>query len=97
MGEPMMSLKNKALIASALALAIAGATSAEAAKVKCYGIAKAGQNDCASEANHHDCSGHSPKDNDPNEYKNVASVEQCKAKGGFLSEGGKHEKITEEK
>ncbi|MFO0374393.1 MAG: DUF2282 domain-containing protein [Alphaproteobacteria bacterium] len=34
---------------------------------KCYGVAKAEKNDCASKAAGHICAGHAKKDNDPNE------------------------------
>ncbi len=33
---------------------------------KCYGVAKAGQNDCG--ANGHSCQGQATKDGDPNEW-----------------------------
>lgn len=35
---------------------------------KCYGVAKAHKNDCASKANKHSCSGRAKIDNDPNEW-----------------------------
>ncbi|MGH1375229.1 MAG: BufA1 family periplasmic bufferin-type metallophore [Alphaproteobacteria bacterium] len=35
---------------------------------KCYGVVKAGKNDCASKANKHSCSGQSKIDGDPNEW-----------------------------
>lgn len=35
---------------------------------KCYGVVKAGENDCASKANKHSCSGLSKVDGDPNEW-----------------------------
>jgi uncharacterized membrane protein len=92
-----MNLKNTTWLASAFAMAIAGATNAQAEKVKCYGVAKAGHNDCASVYNHHSCQGHATKDNDPHEYKLVESEEQCKAMGGTLTEGGMQDKIREQK
>ena len=52
-------------------------------KVKCYGIAKAGQNDCASADGSHSCAGHATKDNDPNEWK-YATDSTCKEMGGTL-------------
>ena len=44
---------------------------AATAQEKCYGIAKAGQNDCASKNGSHSCAGHAKTDNDPNEWKKV--------------------------
>jgi uncharacterized membrane protein len=42
-------------------------------KVKCYGIAKAGKNDCASAS--HGCAGAAKTDNDPAEWKYEAAPE----------------------
>jgi uncharacterized membrane protein len=53
-------------IASAFATAVslAALAPAQAADMeKCYGVAKAGKNDCA--AGSHSCAGHATKDNDP--------------------------------
>jgi len=79
--------KRQALLASALAAACAVAmTSAHAAdegkdKEKCYGVAKAGKNDCASANGTHSCAGQSKKDNDPNAWKYVAKG-TCEKMGG---------------
>jgi uncharacterized membrane protein len=77
------------LIRSALigiiALGAAGATTAEAQstpKEKCYGVSKAGQNECARGAN--TCAGTSKIDNDPNAWKLVAKG-TCEKMGGKLS------------
>ena len=74
----------EAAIASVLALGFATAVSAqtvpeEKAKDKCYGIAKAGQNDCA--AGKHACAGQSTVDNDPVSWKYVARG-TCEKIGG---------------
>jgi len=58
----------------------------EAAKDKCYGIAKAGENGCA--ANGHSCQGQSKTDNDPSEWKYVAKGE-CESMGGSTTAGKK--------
>ena len=50
-------------------------------KEKCYGISKAGQNDCANAAGTHACSGQSKKDNDPGDWKYVAKG-TCEKMGG---------------
>ena len=75
-------------LASALALAIgpAHAADAKAAQEKCYGIAKAGQNDCAAGA--HSCAGQGKADNDANDWKYVAKG-SCEKMGGSLSAGAK--------
>jgi uncharacterized membrane protein len=48
-------------------------------KEKCYGIAKAGQNDCGTAT--HTCAGKAKKDNAPDEWKYVAKG-TCAKLGG---------------
>lgn len=64
-----------------------GDAAAEDTKVKCYGIAAAGENDCASAGNN-SCAGTSTVDNDPLAWKVVESAEACEAAGGSLEPGG---------
>jgi len=77
--------KRQALIAAALATVcaatgtIASAADKPAEKEKCYGIAKAGQNDCATGA--HACSGQAKSDNMATEWKYVAKG-TCEKAGG---------------
>jgi uncharacterized membrane protein len=60
-------------LASALALGLVGQAAAQAKeKEKCYGIAKAGQNDCANLSGSHSCAGQSKVDMAPDEWKYVA-------------------------
>lgn len=60
-------------LASALALGLAGPAAAQAKeKEKCYGIAKAGQNDCANLSGSHSCAGQSKADMSADEWKYVA-------------------------
>ncbi len=61
-------------LASLMALGLAGNVAAQdkAAKEKCYGIAKAGQNDCANLSGTHSCAGQSKVDNSADEWKYVA-------------------------
>ena len=76
--------KRHALLATALAtVCIAGLGNAQAAdeKEKCYGIAKAGQNDCATATGSHSCAGQAKKDKDANEWKYVAKG-TCEKAGG---------------
>ena len=80
--------KRQALLATALAtVCITGAAhaaDAPADKEKCYGVAKAGQNDCATASGSHSCAGQSKKDNDPAEWKYVAKG-TCEKAGGKLT------------
>jgi uncharacterized membrane protein len=66
-------------IGGLLALGAAGAQAADDAKEKCYGVAMAGQNDCA--ANGHSCAGQAKTDKDPAEWKNVEKG-KCAEMGG---------------
>ena len=52
-----------------------------ASKEKCYGVSKAGQNDCADSAGKHACAGQSKADNDPLDWKYVA-MGTCAKIGG---------------
>jgi uncharacterized membrane protein len=75
----------QAALAGLLAIGVAGATLAQPAAPKgetekCYGIAKAGQNDCGTAK--HACAGQGAKvDKDPNEWKYVAKG-TCEKVGG---------------
>ena len=78
--------KTQLLLSAALA-GIMVSTAAQAAdeaaptKVKCYGIAKAGKNACASANGSHACMGLATADNDPNEFAD-ATAEECEKAGG---------------
>ena len=66
-------------------LASAGhAIAADEAKEKCFGITKAGKNDCGSKASKHSCAGQSKVDNDPNDFKLVPAG-SCEKMGGKLT------------
>jgi uncharacterized membrane protein len=86
-------------LASALALGLAGPAAAQdmAAKDKdkCYGIAKAGQNDCANLSATHACAGLAKADNDAADWKYVAKG-TCKAMKG-LSEAQAKAKVAMKK
>ena len=92
--ERPMNLKNVALAAAVGSLvslgmstaSFAGEMGAKEGKEKCYGVAKAGKNDCA--ANGHSCAGQSKVDNDPTEWKYVPKGE-CEKMGGTTSAGKK--------
>lgn len=80
-------MKHSTAISAALAASLAlGATlatpAAAAGKEKCYGVALAGQNDCANLAGTHSCAGQSTVDNDPGEWK-IVPKGTCKDLGGL--------------
>lgn len=84
---------NKTLLCAAIAGVFAAtAITAQAAdknadKEKCYGIAKAGKNDCKTASGSHSCAGHATKDNDPNEW-NFVNKGECEKMGGSLETAG---------
>ena len=75
------------IVSSALARAALGlvaplaAQDKPAAKERCYGIAKAGQNDCANLSGTHSCAGQSKTDMAPDEWKYVAKGTCTQMKG----------------
>ena len=84
-------MDQQAMIRSALmglvALGVAGASTVQAQqaagpKEKCYGVSKAGQNECAAGKN--SCAGTSKVDNDPYAWKLVAKG-TCEKMGGKLA------------
>jgi len=81
--------KRHALVAAALASVCAANASAAGQmdtqakdQDKCYGAAKAGQNDCGTLV--HACAGQASKDNDPAEWKYVPKG-SCEKVGGKLN------------
>ncbi|HUL95811.1 MAG TPA: DUF2282 domain-containing protein [Usitatibacter sp.] len=88
-----MSQRIAVLTAVAGVLALAGASGAAAHdppaladRDKCYGIAKAGQNDCGTAR--HTCAGKATRDNAPDDWKYVPRG-TCGKAGGRTSPGGK--------
>ncbi|GHG05247.1 BufA1 family periplasmic bufferin-type metallophore [Thalassotalea marina] len=83
---------NKQLLASVALAAVLSSTvvtPVEAAgKEKCYGVAKAGQNDCGNLAGTHSCAGQSTVDNDPGEWK-LVDKGTCEKIGGMLKKEAK--------
>ena len=84
-----MDDNKRRLLASAVAgLLVAGMAPAAHAqdkgKEKCYGIAKAGQNDCGTAT--HTCAGKATKDKSPDEWKYVPKG-TCEKAGGKTSPG----------
>ena len=76
-------------LASAMALGLVGQAAAQdKGKEKCYGIAKAGQNDCANLSGSHSCAGQTKMDSDPADWKYVAKG-SCKDMKGMTAEEAK--------
>jgi uncharacterized membrane protein len=87
-----------AAIAGLFALGAAGGAALaqdKAGQEKCWGVAKAGQNDCGSNKTAHSCAGQSKKDYDANDFK-MTKAGSCVKMGGSL-EQGKPGKLAMEK
>jgi uncharacterized membrane protein len=74
-----------AILALATSQVHAQASDSKEPKEKCYGIAKAGQNDCGTAR--HSCAGKAARDNAPDEWKYVPKG-TCEKMGGKTSAGG---------
>jgi uncharacterized membrane protein len=88
-------LKNHRLVvssalASVLALGLAGGAAAQAKdgakNEKCYGVAKAGQNDCANLSGTHSCAGQAKTDMSLDEWKYVPAGTCTSLKGKTAAE-----------
>ncbi|MEG3637700.1 BufA1 family periplasmic bufferin-type metallophore [Magnetococcus sp. PR-3] len=70
------------VFAGALALAASGAVTGTAeAGVKCFGVAKAGENDCGNASGTHMCAGKAIKDYSGDEWKEMDAVKCVQMKG----------------
>jgi uncharacterized membrane protein len=84
-------MDQKTLVAAAVAGLFAlgaqgGALAQGKDQEKCWGVAKAGQNDCGSNKTAHSCAGHSKMDYDPDDFK-VVKAGTCVQMGGSLMQG----------
>ncbi len=85
-------MDQKTLVAAAVAGLFALGASASAMaqdkmkQDKCWGVSKAGQNDCGSNATAHSCAGHSKAEYDVNDFKMVKGG-TCVEMGGSLKQG----------
>jgi len=70
----------------ALGMVSGSALAQDKGQEKCWGVAKAGQNDCGSNKTAHSCAGHSKMDYDPNDFK-VVKTGTCVQMGGSLMQG----------
>ncbi len=81
--QKMLSLA----IGGLLALGLAGAANAADKKMdmeQCFGIAKAGKNDCSSNKSAHSCAGQATRNNDPMDFVAVPKGTCDKIAGGML-------------
>lgn len=78
-----------ATAATLMSMTLMGTPVAAQEKEKCFGIAKAGQNDCASVSGTHSCAGQSKVDMDKMEWKYVAKGTCKDMKGLTLDEAKK--------
>jgi uncharacterized membrane protein len=85
-------MNQSAMIAAAAATLLSTVLAATPAvaqeKEKCYGIAKAGQNDCANLTGTHSCAGQSKVNDDAGEWKYVAKG-TCKGMKGMSADEAK--------
>lgn len=89
-------MDNKKIVGSAIASVVALSFSLSSGQAvadqhmdkmeKCYGIAKAGMNECKSGA--HGCNGTATEDNDPSAFIMLPAGTCEKIVGGSLQEGG---------
>ncbi len=87
----MRTVIGQALLASAAAMAMSGGATAGpdmTGTEKCYGVVKAGKNDCASKAGAHSCAGQAKKDANPAEFVAVPKGLCDKLAGGSTTEQG---------
>ena len=85
-----------AALALAGAVAVSGLAMTPVAEAAGYGIAKAGENDCANAAGTHSCAGQSTVDYHGGDWKAKASAEACMEAGGQVEpfEGVNPEKAS---
>jgi uncharacterized membrane protein len=76
----------RAALVSVVALGAVAQTAvaADEPKEKCFGIAKAGANDCASANGAHSCAGQAKKDGEPTDWKYVVKG-TCSKMGGKMA------------
>ena len=81
-----------ATAAAVMSMSMLAVPAAAQEKEKCFGIAKAGQNDCASASGAHSCAGQSKVDMDKTEWKYVAKG-TCKTMKGLTAEEAKAQSV----
>lgn len=87
MNKTLLTATIAGMFTAGLAMNVAAADdaamTAAPAKEKCYGIAKAGKNDCKAANSSHSCAGQAKKDNDPADFILVKKG-RCAPSGGQL-------------
>lgn len=88
--KKLISLTVASIVSVSLSLASGAALAKNGKMEKCYGITKAGKNDCGTAT--HSCAGQAKVNNDPNEWE-LVDMGTCKKLGGGLtaSAAGKKE------
>ena len=88
-------MKSNTIVSSALFAALAlglvsqaSAADDKGAKEKCFGITKAGQNDCANLSGSHSCAGQAKAEMSADEWKYVAKG-TCKGMSGLSADEAK--------
>ena len=81
-----------ATAAAVMSMSMLAVPAAAQEKEKCFGIAKAGPNDCASASGAHSCAGQSKVDMDKSEWKYVAKG-TCKTMKGLTAEEAKAQAV----
>lgn len=71
-----------------MGLVSGNAMAADMKMEKCYGIAKAGKNDCGSKAAGHSCAGQASKSNDANDFVTVPKGTCDKIANGSIEPTG---------
>ncbi len=71
-----------------MGLVSGNAMAADVKTEKCFGIAKAGKNDCASNKSAHSCAGQATHDNDPRDFVAVPKGTCDKIANGSTMPGG---------
>jgi uncharacterized membrane protein len=82
--QKMLSLAIGGLLALGLAGTASAADKPKMEMEKCFGIAKAGMNDCSSNKAAHSCAGQATKNNDPMDFVAVPKGTCGKIAGGML-------------
>ncbi len=77
------------VLMSTVAFAASHAAAPAEAKEKCFGIAKAGQNDCANLSGSHSCAGQSKLSDDKGEWKYVVKGTCASMKGMSMDDAKK--------
>ena len=76
------------LFALGLTVGNASAADKKVEMERCFGVAKAGMNDCSSKQAGHSCAGQATKNGDPNDFVTMPKGTCDKIVGGVPAEGG---------